>query len=409
MCGRGPARRASIQCPAVCDTLVSLTDDGVLFAKNSDRDPNEPQILRWFAAADHADGGDVACTWIEIPQVPHTNAVVLSQPWWMWGAEIGANEHGVVIGNEAVYTTEAYGDPALLGMDLLRLGLERADTAERAAAVIVELLEAHGQGGSCSHERPWATYHNSFLIADRMGAIVLETAGRHWASETVTGRGRSISNGLTIAEFAARFANHVRGEEVACAVRRSRTQAAAIAAHGVTDLFAALRDHGSTGVVWEPERGSLAGPCAHAGGTLAATQTTASWVSDLRPGGVHWATATAAPCTSTFHPVRIDEPVELGPEPSNRFDPSVRWWRHELLHRLALRDLPASLASVASERDRLEAGWVAAPPSSAEAFANSDAIHTRWLAELTATAMPEARPGWLVDRWAAYDSGAHLV
>src|SRR4051794_16854068 len=106
-----------------------------MFAKNSDRDPNEAQVLRWHASADHAPGDTVRCTWVEIPQAPHTHAVVLSQPWWMWGAEVGANEHGVVIGNEAVFTKLPTGEPALLGMDLLRLALERG--ADRAQAVAV--------------------------------------------------------------------------------------------------------------------------------------------------------------------------------------------------------------------------------------------------------------------------------
>ena len=64
------------------------------------------------------------CTYISIPQVPLTHAVVLSKPAWMWGAEMGANEHGVTIGNEAVwsrYSDSAYDAvPRLLGMDLLR-------------------------------------------------------------------------------------------------------------------------------------------------------------------------------------------------------------------------------------------------------------------------------------------------
>ncbi len=181
----------------MCDTLVSLTPDGVLFAKNSDRDPNEAQTPRWYPASDHdPEPGQVDCTWISIPQVEHTHAVLLSQPWWMWGAEMGANEHGVVIGNEAVFTNQPLGDPALLGMDLLRLAVERAATAHDAVAVIVELLEQHGQGGPCSHEKPGFSYHNSFLVADPSGAIVLETAGVNWAVEHVTGRGRSISNWL---------------------------------------------------------------------------------------------------------------------------------------------------------------------------------------------------------------------
>ncbi len=181
----------------------------MLFAKNSDRDPNEAQVLRWYAGARaRRRAATLRCTWSEIAQVARTHAVLLSQPWWMWGAEMGANEHGVVIGNEAVFTRGARDRrdkeaPApLLGMDLLRLALERAATADEAVGVIVDLLERHGQGGSCSHEHPRFTYDNSFLVADPDGAVVLETAGRRWATEQVTGPGRSISNGLTIAGFA---------------------------------------------------------------------------------------------------------------------------------------------------------------------------------------------------------------
>lgn len=124
----------------------------------------------------------------------------------MWGCEHGANEHGVVIGNEAVWTRvpEEIDDETrqpkqlLLGMDLVRLGLERGKTSREALDVVTFLLEEHGQGGPCAKDDPSFTYHNSFLIADICEAYVLETAGRHWVAQKCTTGGRNISNGLTI-------------------------------------------------------------------------------------------------------------------------------------------------------------------------------------------------------------------
>ncbi len=75
--------------------------------------------------AEPAPHGTVQCTYISIPQVAATHAVVLSKPSWIWGAEMGANEHGVVIGNEALFTRVQCEGKALLGMDLVRLALER--------------------------------------------------------------------------------------------------------------------------------------------------------------------------------------------------------------------------------------------------------------------------------------------
>lgn len=66
------------------------------------------------------------CTYITIDENPNPlNRVILSKPAWMWGAEMGANDKNVVIGNEAVWTNNNEGDgdarqKRLLGMDLVR-------------------------------------------------------------------------------------------------------------------------------------------------------------------------------------------------------------------------------------------------------------------------------------------------
>ena len=66
-----------------------------------------------------------------------------------------------------------------------RLGLERGKSAREAMDVICSLLDRHGQGGNCSESRNQFTYHNSFLVADRSEAWILETAGPHWAAEQI--------------------------------------------------------------------------------------------------------------------------------------------------------------------------------------------------------------------------------
>ena len=186
----------------MCDTFIALppaTKDGsVIFAKNSDRPAGEGQSTHIYPASRNKGTKPLQCTYIKIPQAKETCRILLSQIDWMWGGEMGANEHGVVIGNEAVWTRLAPGPPALLGMDLVRLGLERGRSARDALDVITSLLEEFGQGGACAEGDQGFTYDNSFLIADAKEAWVLETAGRFWVAERVTKGVRNISNRLSI-------------------------------------------------------------------------------------------------------------------------------------------------------------------------------------------------------------------
>ena len=184
----------------MCDSLVATgahTRSGTtLFAKNSDRKSGECQPLLQFPAAVHPRGAQVGCTHIAIPQVGETYRVLGHSPWWVWGFEHGLNEYGVAIGNQTVFSKEPVEEtPGLIGMDLVRLGLERGRAAREALEVIASLLETHGQGGAAMAPDT-AGYHNSFMIADPEEAWVLETTGRRWAARRV--ELDALSNHLTL-------------------------------------------------------------------------------------------------------------------------------------------------------------------------------------------------------------------
>lgn len=385
----------------MCDTVAIVESARVLFAKNSDRDPNEAQHLDWRSPATYPAGARLRCTWIEIPQARQTHAVLLSRPFWIWGAEMGANEHGVAIGNEAVFTRQPYAKTGLTGMDLVRLALERAATASAAVQTIVDLLQAHGQGGGCGLEHPGFTYHNSFIVADPRSAFVLETAGRRYAIEEIRGA-RSISNGLTIPAFAREHSDSIRTHVSGCKMRCARTRQLAERAAGVGDLMRLLRDHGAGSQAPELRwfNGGLRAPCVHGGGVVASSQTTASWVAELRPDGcAHWATATAAPCLSLFKPVAVDQPLDLGPLPADKADDESLWWRHERLHRVVMRGYPQLAPIVRREYDEVERAWLAQRPTSKEAFAAGDRLLAELIERVGATNVDDDRPRWLRRYW----------
>lgn len=186
-----------------CDTLVLTAEFSAyqsnMLAKNSDRPLGESQPLVWYPAADHGPGETLQCTYISIPQAAHTYGVLGSKPFWIWGFEMGVNEKGVAIANEAQGSRAAEEtDTGLLGMDLLRLGLERGSSAAEALNIITLLLEKYGQNANACplFDR---RYENSYMIVDSKEAWLLETAGRDWAAKQIHSR-LAISNCYIIEE-----------------------------------------------------------------------------------------------------------------------------------------------------------------------------------------------------------------
>ena len=111
---------------------------------------------------------------------------------------MGINEYNLVIGNEAVFTKKKNKKPSLIGMDFLRLALERAKSVIEAVTVITTLLEEYGQGGNCGYDKQFF-YDNSYLIADPNEALILETAGKEYKIKHLITSG-NISNRLSITE-----------------------------------------------------------------------------------------------------------------------------------------------------------------------------------------------------------------
>jgi dipeptidase len=374
--------------PLSCDTSVALgaatVDGSTIFAKNSDRSANEAQPLIHVPRASHAPGETLACQYIEIPQVETTWEVIGSRPCWLWGFEMGVNEWGVAIGNEAVLTREPYEERALIGMDLVRLGLERGRTAGEAKRVICALIERYGQGGSCE-ESFFRTYHNSFIIADPESAWIVEAAGHHWAARRARDRA-AIGNLLTIgtdfddvsgklighaheAGFATApfdFAAAYRDPEADLSTRVCRLDRARAILGGhagkitVPDMMALLSDHNGGDL---PERAEpLPTLCMH-GCPERPGETAASMVAHLKPGHPRELTATVwtafgSPCLSVYRPVypfAVGLPAHLN-DGASTCSSSSPWWTFERLQRLVAAN-PSLAARVRPSLQALQAAF----------------------------------------------------
>jgi dipeptidase len=374
----------------IVSIIPGKKERSVFFGKNSDREPNEAQILEFCPPKSYSIKEKVYCTYISIPQVRDTNGILICRPFWMWGAEIGANDKGVAIGNEAVFTKMPYKDSGgLTGMDLLRLALERSDSAEQALEIIVGLIADFGQGGISGYKNKKMVNHNSFMIADPNEAWVLETAGDLWAAVKVK-ECYTISDSLTIGRefdrshpelismakqlsllktgqdfhFAKCYSNRLHSSISASKRRRNLTSARLSKLAETSDIastFEILRAHNEE--PYDPSSHMLQNSvCSHAGNSLTRNAgTTGSFVAHLRTkyDSIYWATATSAPCTSLYKPIWLNGEVipDLGPLPKGQFNSKSYWWYHERLHRALLKDF-SLVAQYNPEMEKLQASFI---------------------------------------------------
>ncbi|HEY1075812.1 MAG TPA: C69 family dipeptidase [Fontimonas sp.] len=375
----------------MCDTQVIVADGAIWFSKNSDREPSEPQPVVRYAAVRGDAARSLRVSHIDIEQVADRHATILSQPAWCWGAEMGVNDAGVVIGNEAIFSRHASLRPALLGMDLVRLGLERGDSSRAALEVITQLLERHGQGGPAGYADARFCYDNSYLIADGREAWVLETAGRRWAARRIEAA-YAISNALTldgavdlasadVSRHAAVFAEQHDTRllpRLAAAQRRRALALQACGAGGASWSGAAARLRQHQRADADPHRGSNGDVCMHAAGFIRRHQTTGSMIARLDADGATVAfTGTSAPCLSIFRPAGFADRWSVLTAEAQRLQAPL-WRRHEWLHRWALAD-PALRERLRATRDQVERQiFGLMERADAEALARADRLAAAW-------------------------------
>jgi hypothetical protein len=258
----------------------------------------------------------------------------------MEGGEMGLNDAGLAIGNEAVFPRRPPAKDGVLGMDLLRAALVACASADEAADYICSFVEHNAQGGNGAYHGK-LYYDNSYLVADRGGAWIIETAAHRWARKRVDGLA-SISNCYSLegdwdavdADTAAGLDRAGSGQGSWRALvqnplylafthgdtRRRLTRetmeggfakgaGAALAAPGTAPglsvMLSALRQHGR----YVPgRRGSLASPCVHEGGFPVNNATTASMAvswPDETDACVLWFTGSSLPCVSLFKPILL--------------------------------------------------------------------------------------------------------
>jgi secernin len=365
----------------MCDTLAALpsvTQNGrMIFAKSADCEVNEANAVVRIPRRKHVKGEAVRITHMVIPQAEQTHEILLTKAFWTYGCEVGINEYGLAMGEEAVFTTEmAEAKDGIIGPDLMRLALERCRDCQEAIDLMTQLLEKYGQGGSAEMKGN-SHFDSSFLMADMNEAYILETAGRKWAVKKIE-EYDSISNMLGIStewqrssepsaptktDWARTYALPEYPPNLGSPSRQAMTCGTLAEARGHINsrtIFNMMRHHGDG---YHPATAEThRNVCIHAG-----PQENRWWQADGvmvteagADGVLIWLTATSGNCVSIFKPVfmGMDLP-DIGPTPTERFDPRSLWWKHELLHRRAMADFDVLVPEIRKDFDKLESEFLA--------------------------------------------------
>ncbi|MCK5672533.1 MAG: hypothetical protein KAH95_04115 [Spirochaetales bacterium] len=366
----------------MCDTIVSFktTDNGKsFFGKNSDREPGELQFIdvsiepvREFeenpfyeSLVKYTEGPLINLKEI-FYKFKHPYKAVLSRPVWMWGAEMGVNEKGLTIGNEAVFSKEKPSKTGLLGMDILRLALHNTSNSAEARDFIISLITQYGQGGDGGYKSS-LYYHNSFLIMDGKEAIVLETSGKNYAWKNVESSA-SISNCYTIIDNKTQmdskdlktnfgnFKKHYEGKFYTFFsrgnVRQSYTSKYLKNNKSSLDsIKSLLRSHMSDTDV--PGR-NMSSVCIHARG-IVKSETTASMIVEYGTGSpVIWFTSSPYSCVSTYKPMVLEDAFSDGnPFPDKEY--SISYAKDQQVNSYLFAESYSKFTNEASaDRDNLE-------------------------------------------------------
>lgn len=298
----------------MCDTIGIIKKDRALFGKNSDRSANEPQVIE-FIEGHKTNKNKVKLTYIEIDEVEEVYSILISRPTWMWGAEMGVNEFGVCIGNEAIFTKKTNKKNSLIGMDLVRLGLERSKTAIEAVNVITALVSKYGQGGNHGYDHNFF-YNNSFLIMDSKELYVVETEMNTY--RIIKKDKMAISNCLSIVNADIKIKENKLVTYFSKAKeRQGQTYLKIDEMNNVRDVVKTLRTHKilKNNVFC---KGTVSSPCMHAGGIIG-DHTTSSLVVELVDGNINvWFTGTSSPCISVFKYYKFGEKIDY-PISNNKY------------------------------------------------------------------------------------------